>query len=279
MNTKQIKMKFYLTKNKKAQEKLFVIDNTTKKTIISQTFELGDIIISIINNYNTIVHIFNIHIQKIDKRKPLSTDETFICLEKLKNSLNAKGFNIISELLDIGFFKTSERIEEIINYDILSDSKYAKFQGSNVHNHYIRKKGFRDYSFLNFLVAFKKSLKDIKEYTEIMFNLSTSKNDINIYTELPKMYIEYTDSEKSDIQSYTYNINNLKDLFLAVIHDLRLSNKFILKCECCGNLFIPKTNKKEQKYCYATDEYGIFTCRNKGRKRMYYYRMKEKATN
>ena len=67
MNKKQIKLKFYYTQNKKSQEQLYIIDNKAKKVIFSQTFEIGDIIISIINNYNTIIHILNTYIKKVEK--------------------------------------------------------------------------------------------------------------------------------------------------------------------------------------------------------------------
>lgn len=277
MNKKQIKLKFYYTQNKKSQEQLYIIDNKAKKVIFSQTFEIGDIIISIINNYNTIIHILNTYIKKVEKSDSLSMDETFLYMEELKKKLNAKKLNIVSELLDVEFYKISKRTEETIQYDILSNPQYSKFQGNCIVNHYIRKKGFRNDSLINFLTVFTRLLTRMKEYTEVVFDLSDSKNDVNISTELPKVSIEY--DKKAKIQSYIYNIDNIKDLFLAVIYDLRLSNKFILKCAYCGNLFIPKTNKKEQRYCYSIDEYGQFTCRNKGRKRMYYYHMKEKNNN
>lgn len=277
MNKKQIKLKFYYTQNKKSQEQLYIIDNKEEKVIFSQTFEIGDIIISIINNYKTIIHILNTYILKVEKSNSLSIDETSIYLEKLKKKLNAKKLNVISELLDVEFYKISKRTEEIIQYDILSDPRYLKFQGENASNYYFRKPGFRNERLINFLATFTRLLTRMKKYTEVVFDLIDYKNDVNISTELPKVSIEY--DKKVKIKSYTYNIDNIKDLFLAAIYDLRLSNKFILKCAYCGNLFIPKTNKKEQRYCYAIDQYGQFTCRNKGRKRMYYYHMKERNNN
>ena len=257
---KQLILKFYTTgENKYIND----FDNFYQK------YEVGNIIVSLLNSYNDIIQILDKYIRKIDKSTPLTLAELIKVFKNLIKNLETKKFYIISKLLEINFNKLCYRIENIEKYDLLADKEYNKFQGNilGTPEIYIRRRGFPNYAFKNFLLRFKRSFSNTKNIVEKNFNIDNNRDtNIPLKYELPKMFVEYIDNNLS----YTYYITSITDLLLASTYNLHLSKKFILKCEYCGDLFIPKTNKKEQKYCYSKDEYGNYICRNKGRKNIWY---------
>ena len=277
--TISLQMKFFFNGYKNGLEKLYLVHTSNKKYIskeFEQEFKVGDLIVSFLNKYDKLISLLDSYIAQIQNSRTISLDDTGELLEKFKKHIKQELIDlpIIVYFLDLQIYEFYQKLENIENGNITGDKEYNKFQGLPRNgNRYIRKLGFTNYSMKKFLTDLKNSIIEIKELVERTFNLSSqaqcSPFDLQ-KSDLPQISIEYIENIKSGIQTYIYDINNLKDIFTASIYNLHLSNKFLLKCQRCNNFFIPKTNKKDQKYCYKQDENEEYVCREKGRKHNYY---------
>lgn len=65
---------------------------------------------------------------------------------------------------------------------------------------------------------------------------------------LPLTYIEYETDNKFPVPKiYTYNLNNIKELFYVCIYQLSLNHKVIIKCKECKKYIIP--DRSDRQYC------------------------------
>ena len=212
---------------------------------------------------------------KAYKEVPLTTDEW----QMVEQTIRKKGLNGPASLLSM----TRNELEDILEINEFIAYKMVKRLStlnlflsvlSNLENNGINitTKYEEDYP----IRLVKHLKKRAPLYLFYCGNIENIKDGISLagLTKVSKKDRTYTrklvDKVIDNNLSYTYYITSITDLLLASTYNLHLSKKFILKCEYCGDLFIPKTNKKEQKYCYSKDEYGNYICRNKGRKNIWY---------
>lgn len=277
----QMQMKY----NVGGTEQLYIINTITNEIFdfTKETYKTGTLITEILNRYDEIINIINEYISKLQEDNILTINDIAIFLEDFKRSLYDDILDIqsIQNLFNIRIYEFYQKLKNIENGNITGDKDYNTFQGFPRENSYIIKRGFTNYSTIKFLNNIKNSLNEVRKITERAFNLIdktvTTIPFTKISADLPKMRIEFIDNV-SNINSYIYEIDSIKDLFIACIYNLYVSNKFILRCQKCNKLFIPKTNHKNQKYCYSKNG-DDYICREKGRKETYSNRFKNKSDN
>ena len=92
-SNKQLILKFYTTDKNKNIEELYINDFDN----FYQKYEVGNIIVSLLNSYNDIIQILDKYIRKIDKSTPLTLAELIQVFKNLIKNLETKKFYIISK--------------------------------------------------------------------------------------------------------------------------------------------------------------------------------------
>ncbi len=245
---------------------------------------LGLNLLAFLNHYNKILQTIELYENKLNKiidtiSIKSESDYEYFCyatslLDELALSLSKiEGLRNCSMILqnEISSFNSQFNAQISQYHNFLKDKiELIKLENNIVESDYIKvyEQQLRElntlkiykYHYINFIKKFKSYIMKLYMTSKSAFvplnDIKATDNSTKVYNSKhlslpPVEFFFETNNEKLPsvkIIKYTYKLSSIEDLVSISLYHIFLSKKVLLKCENCGDYFLPRV-RNDEKYC------------------------------